>query len=186
MKDQSYKNNYKSGGKFADTNEASISASSTGAHGVLVAEPLTGQFASALGRTLVRQFRFPPLLRGLVEALIFATVYILAGLISLGVGWKSMLGPMVPTVLVMMFCMVASGVYRSEITHSILNLYIHSIYGFFLASFGFILLTLTQGAEYAQPKFIFFFLFFAFFVMNTLRPIISGTDFNDGGGRRNN
>lgn len=185
MKLKSLKNNYK-----ADHSLAGAGASPSEAHLESAASPapttLSGQFATALGQTLVRQFRFPPLLRGLVEAAIFATVFILAGLISLGIGWKSMLGPMVPTVLVMMFCMVASGVYRSEITHSILNLYIHSIYGFFLASFGFILLTLTQPAEYSQPKFIFFFLFFAFFVMNTLRPIISGTDFNDGGGRRNN
>jgi len=184
MKAESYKNNNKAGPRLAGASAGEARIETAPADAATL--PLSGQLTTPWGHTLVRQFRFPPLLRGLVEALIFATVYILAGLISLGIGWKSLLAPMVPTVLVMMFCMVASGVYRNEITHSILNLYIHSIYGFFLASFGFILLTLTQGPEYSQPKFIFFFLFFAFFVMNTLRPIISGTDFNDGGGRRNN
>ena len=140
----------------------------------------------ALARTIVRQFRFPPVLRGIAETLIFASVFLVAGIISLGVGVTEMLGPMVPVVLVMMFCMVASGVYREEITTSILNLYTHSIYGFFLASFAFLVLAQFLPEHYSQSKFIFFFLFFAFFVMNTLRPILSGTDFMDGGGRRKN
>ncbi len=144
------------------------------------------QLRTAAGRTLVRQFRFPPLLRGFAEALIFAGVYLCAGIISLGVGIEQMLAPMVPVVLVMMFCMVASGVYREEITTNIVNLYIHSVYGFFLASFAFISLTQLLPPDYSRPKFIFFFLFFAFFVMNTLRPMLSGTDFMDGGGRRKN
>lgn len=147
---------------------------------------LAQQLCSALGRTIVRQFRFPPMIRGCVEALLFCSVFIAAGIISLGIGVKAMLAPMVPFVLMMMFCMVASGVYRNEITHSILNLYIHSIYGFFLASIGFVAMTFVMPEQYGQPKFVFFFLFFAFFVMNTLRPIISGTDFMDGGGRRGN
>jgi len=113
-------------------------------------------------------------------------VFLAAGIISLGVGVIEMLGPMVPVVLVMMFCMVASGVYREEITTSILNLYVHSIYGFFLASFAFLVLIQFLPEHYSQAKFIFFFLFFAFFVMNTMRPILTGTDFMDGGGRRKN
>lgn len=149
-------------------------------------ESIARQLRTDAGRMLVRQFRFPPLLRGMSEALIFAGVYLSAGIISLGVGIEQMLGPMVPVVLVMMFCMVASGVYREEITTNIVNLYLHSLYGFFLASFSFILLTQFLPVDYSRPKFIFFFLFFAFFVMNTLRPMLSGTDFMDGGGRRKN
>lgn len=147
---------------------------------------LGGQLLSALWTAAVRQFRFPKFMRGLTEMLIFCGIYLVAGYISLGISIQAMLTPMVPIVLLMMFCMVASGVYREEITNSILNLYIHSIYGFFLASIGYLLLTFALPPEYAGPKFIFFFLYFAFFVMNTLRPIISGTDFMDGGGRRNN
>lgn len=159
--------------------EASVSTGAT-------TDSLGNQLVGAMLATAVRQFRFPEFLRGLTEALIFCGIYLVAGIISLGVSVEEMLAPMVPVVLLMMFCMVASGVYRSEITNSILNLYIHSIYGFFLASIGFILLTFALPPEYSQPKFIFFFLFFAFFVVNTLRPIISGTDFMDGGGRRKN
>ncbi len=144
------------------------------------------QTQEAFSKTIVRQFRFPHVLRGLVESLIFAGVFLAAGIISLGVGVIEMLGPMVPVVLVMMFCMVASGVYREEITTSILNLYVHSIYGFFLASFAFLVLIQFLPEHYSQAKFIFFFLFFAFFVMNTMRPILTGTDFMDGGGRRKN
>lgn len=147
---------------------------------------LGSQLVSALWSAAVRQFRFPKFVRGLTEALIFCSIYLVAGYISLGISVEAMLTPMVPIVLLMMFCMVASGVYREEITNSILNLYIHSIYGFFLASVGYLLLTFALPSEYSGPKFIFFFLYFAFFVMNTLRPIISGTDFMDGGGRRKN
>jgi len=140
----------------------------------------------AITRKIVRQFRFPPLLRGLVEMAALAGVFLLAGYISLGVPLVSMLAPMVPVILLMSFSMIASGVYREEITHSILNLYIHSLYGFALATVGFLLITRFLPDEYSSPKFIFFFLFFAFFVMNTIRPLISGTDFMDGGGRRVN
>ena len=150
-------------------------------------QSIGNQATQALWAAVVRQFRFPKFLRGLTEALIFCGIYLVAAEISLGLSLEAMLAPMVPVVLLMMFCMVASGVYREELNNSILNLYIHSIYGFFLASIGIILLTnFALPDEYAGPKFIFFFLFFAFFVMNTLRPIISGTDFMDGGGRRKN
>jgi len=164
----------------------SEATSSGQAQAIPHSEPLGGQLLSALASAAVRQFRFPKFLRGLTEALLFCGIYLVAGEISLGMPLVDMLSPMVPVVLLMMFCMVASGVYRQEITNSILNLYIHSIYGFFLASVGLVLLTLNLPPEYSQSKFIFFFLFFAFFVMNTMRPIISGTDFMDGGGRRKN
>jgi len=134
----------------------------------------------AFTRMIVRQFRFPPLLRGIVEMAAMASVFLVAGYISLGAPLVSMLTPMVPVVALM------SGVYREEITHSIINLYIHSLYGFALATVGFLLMTHFLPSEYSSPTFIFFFLFFSFFVMNTIRPLISGTDFMDGGGRRIN
>ena len=93
---------------------------------------------------------------------------------------------MVPVVFMMMMAMVFSGVYRKDITNSIMNLYVHSAYGFVLASFIFLLMAHMLVPEYANFKFKFFFLFFSFFVLNTMRPLISGTDFMDGGGRRTN
>jgi len=84
----------------------------------------------------------------------------------------------------MMLCMVASGVYRREITNSIMNIYVHSLYGFVLASFAFIVTVYVLAPEYLTGKFVFFFLFFAFFVVNTLRPLISGVDFREGSDQR--
>lgn len=139
-----------------------------------------------LTRTAIRQFRFPRVMPGIFEALTLASVFIVAGIFSLGVPVKSMLGPMVPVVLMMMSCMVASGVYREEINHSIGNLYLHSFYGFVLAALGFRIVVLFLPPEYSSLKFYFFFLFFGFFVLNTIRPLLSGTDFMDGGGRRVN
>jgi hypothetical protein len=97
-----------------------------------------------------------------------------------------MLAPMVPVVFIMMMSMVFSGVYRKEITNSIMNLYWHSAYGFLLATVVFGASAHWIVPDYANLKFKFFFLFFAFFVINTMRPLISGTDFMDGGGRRTN
>lgn len=137
-------------------------------------------------RTAIRQFRFPRIMPGIFEALTLASVFIVAGIFSLGVPIKSMLGPMVPVVLMMMSCMVASGVYREEINHSIGNLYLHSFYGFVLAAFCFRVVVMFLPADYSSMKFYFFFLFFGFFVSNTIRPLLIGTDFMDGGGRRGN
>ena len=140
----------------------------------------------ATARIASRQVKFPTFIRALTESLLFCGVFLAAGYISLGVGIVDMLGPMVPIVFVMMLCMAFSGVYRPEITNSIMNLYIHSAYGFVLGSVMFVISVYWVAPEFATVKFEFFFLFFSFFVLNTLRPIISGTDFMDGGGRRTN
>lgn len=137
-------------------------------------------------RTVARQIRFPTLVRGITESLLFSCVFLAAGYVSLGYPISVMLAPMVPVVLIMMLSMVLSGVYREEITNSIMNLYVHSAYGFTLASITCVTFVALVEPEYATLKFTFFFLFFAFFVMNTMRPLISGTDFMDGGGRRTN
>lgn len=134
----------------------------------------------------VRQIRFPTFIRTLIESLLFCCVFLAAGYVSLGHSIGVMLAPMVPVVFIMMISMVLSGVYREEITHSIMNLYVHSAYGFVLASVLFIITAQWIVPAYANLKFEFFFLFFAFFVTSTIRPLISGTDFMDGGGRRTN
>ncbi|MCK5924196.1 MAG: hypothetical protein KAG66_24890 [Methylococcales bacterium] len=140
----------------------------------------------SIAQRLLQQFRFPTFARALVECLMLSAVFLAAGNISLGLGFVEMLPPMVPVVLVIMFCMIASGVYRTEIMHSIIDLYAHSAYGFVLSTFAFILTVALLLPQYTDSKFIFFFLFFLFFVTNTIRPLISGTNFMDGGGRRGN
>ena len=139
-----------------------------------------------MSQRLLRQLRFPSFTRGATEALLFALVFLAAGYVSLGHGVGDMLEPMVPVVLLMMICMVCSGVYRRDISHSMANVYCHSIYGFILAAVALIVFVAWLAPAYASAKFIFFFLFFSFFVINTMRPLISGTDFMDGGGRRIN
>ena len=139
-----------------------------------------------VGRTLVRQIRFPSFSRCLIESSMLAAVFLAAGHVSLGHGIAEMLAPMAAVVLVMMLCFVASGVYRTEIIHSIMNLYVHSAYGFLLAAIAFLLTVAWLEPAYADGRFAFFFLFSAFFVTNTVRPLICGTDFMDGGGRRGN
>ena len=135
---------------------------------------------------LLKQISFPSPLRALIEMAMFAGVFAAAGFISLGLGVREMLAPMIPVMLVIMFASVASGVYRHDITNSIMSIYIHSAYGFLLASIGFFVTIGLFFPTFVDSKFIFFFLFFAFFVSNTIRPLISGTDFMDGGGRRIN
>lgn len=142
--------------------------------------------ANAVAEKVFKQISFPGPLRALIEIGMFAGVFVAAGYISLGLGVTSMLAPMVPVILVIMLSNVASGVYRRDITNSIMNIYVHSAYGFLLASIGFLITIGLFFPTYADSKFIFFFLFFAFFVSNTIRPLISGTDFMDGGGRRTN
>ncbi len=142
--------------------------------------------AGAIAEKLVKQISFPSPLRAITEICMFAGVFAAAGFISLGLGIGDMLAPMVPVILVIMLSNVASGVYRRDITNSIMNIYVHSAYGFLLASIGFLITLALFFPSHATTKFIFFFLFFSFFVSNTVRPLISGTDFMDGGGRRTN
>jgi len=146
------------------------------------------RFSSAnlqpLSARLLKQFRFPSFAHGFVEVLVLSIVFLAAGYISLGHGVSEMSGLIAPVVTVMMLCMVASGVYRREITNSIMNIYVHSLYGFVLASFAFIVTVYVLAPEYLTGKFVFFFLFFAFFVVNTLRPLISGADFREGSDQR--
>jgi len=152
--------------------------------------PRTNQYLSSLAHAvygkLLKQISFPSPLRALTEIAMFAGVFFAAGFISLGLGLRGMLSPMVPVILVIMLANVASGVYRRDITNSIMNIYVHSAYGFLLATIGFLVTIGLFFPTFADSKFIFFFLFFAFFVSNTVRPLISGTDFMDGGGRRTN
>ena len=128
--------------------------------------------------TVLRQFSLPNLSRGLAEVAMFAGVFIAASKISLGMPYDQMFVPMVT--------MIASGVFRKDITDCIVNLYLHSAYGFALAAVLLLPTIVFFLPQLLDPRFIFFFLFFAFFVTGALRPLISGTDFMDGGGRRVN
>ncbi len=142
--------------------------------------------ALATAEKMLKQISFPSFLRALIEIAMFCGVFLAAGYISLGVGLMELAQPMIPVVFVIMLSSIMSGVYRRDITNSIMNIYVHSAYGFLFASMGSLAVLAIFYPQYSSSKFIFFFLFFAFFVSNTVRPLISGTDFMDGGGRRTN
>lgn len=142
-----------------------------------------GGSGRSLGRTLLRPVHFPSPPRCLVELAMLAAVFLVAGHVSLGHGVGEMLGPMIPVVLVMVLCSVASGVYRPEITGSVIALYVHSIYGFVAAATLFVAFVSALAPVYASPRFVFFFLFLAFFVTHTVRPLLSGTDGSGGAPR---
>ncbi len=116
----------------------------------------------------------------------FSGVFIAASKVSLQMPYSEMFAPLVVIVSLMLLTMIASGVFRPEITNCIINLYVHSAYGFMLAAVLLLPTILLFLPQLLDPRFIFFFLFFAFFVTGALRPVISGTDFMDGGGRRVN
>jgi len=152
--------------------------------------PLTiaslSRLRQSLWVTVYRQVSFPSPLRAVAEASMFAGVFVAAAKISLGIPVSQMLWPLVTVICIMMVSSVLSGVYRRDITNSIMNIYVHSAYGFFIATVVFLVCVALFMPLYSDSKFVFFFLFFAFFVLNTIRPLISGTDFMDGGGRRTN
>ncbi len=125
-------------------------------------------------------------LRVLVEALLFASVFIVTAVISLSVPVQQMVGPMIAVVCMIICCMIVSGVYQQDAAKSVASVFKRSVYGFCLSAAGLFVLLNVLPDVYSTGRFVFFFLFILFFVTNTVRPLLYGTDFNDGGGRRSN
>ena len=73
----------------------------------------TGSVGYFLAPALVRPVCFPSVLRARVESLLFSSVFLAAGYVSLGHSMSTMPAPMVPVVFIMMMSMVLSGVYRA-------------------------------------------------------------------------
>lgn len=143
-------------------------------------------FDEPLSQRFLRQISFPGVAQGIFECVMFGAVFLAAAYVSLDFGIQQMLPGLVPLVAIMMISMVMSGVYRRDITHCIMNIYVHSLYGFAIAIVLLLIYLNIFMPKFVDDKFIVFFLFFAFFVTGTLRPLVSGTDFMDGGGRRVN
>ena len=116
----------------------------------------------------------------------FGCVFLAAAYVSLDFGIQKMLPGLVPLVVIMMLSMVLSGVYREELRNNIMNVYMRSLFGFGVALVATLVFLNIFMPQFVDKKFILFFVFFAFFVTGTVRPLISGTDFMDGGGRRIN
>lgn len=142
--------------------------------------------AQQVVNTVLRQFALPSWSRAIAEVLMFGGVFVAASKVSLQLPYHEMPGPLFVIVSLMMLTMIASGVFREDITNCITNLYVHSAYGFFMAAVLLVPTIVFFWPQLLDPKFIFFYMFFAFFVTGAIRPVISGTDFMDGGGRRVN
>ena len=108
----------------------------------------TGTYRRWLLKTASRQISFPSLRRSLAEFAMFAGVFIAASKVSLQLPYSEMLVPMLSVVILMMASMVASGVFRDDITNCIINLYVHSAYGFLLAA----ILLLPTCLLYTSPS----------------------------------
>lgn len=143
-------------------------------------------YDGTLPKRLFRKVSFPNVAQAVVECLMFGCVFLAAAYVSLDFGIQQMLPGLVPLVVIMMASMVISGVYRAELTSNIMKVYFHSLYGFGIALLLILLFLNIFMPQFVDTKFIVFFVFFAFFVTGTVRPLISGTDFMDGGGRRIN
>lgn len=146
--------------------------------------PVTRSLPLEVSRRLVRQFRLPSPARFVIEASLIAGLFMACVWMS-GDAWVSATyEPMIWVTAVMMVAMTASGVYRREIWNSVENIYLHGAYGFVIAGSA-ALITLSQVApRLLQGKFAFLFLFLTFFALNTIRPLLSGSEITNGGGRR--
>lgn len=137
---------------------------------------------SAKGYPLAAQ----SLLKVSVEAVLFAAVFIVTAAYMLSVPLEQMVGPMIAVVCMMISCMIVSGVYQPDTAQSVLTVFKRSVYGFLLSVVGLIALLNILPDVYSTGRFVFFFLFILFFVTNTVRPLLYGTEFSEPAYRRQN
>lgn len=119
-----------------------------------------------------RQVTFPSFSTGILEVIIFSSVFLVTGSIGLDSGLSSMILPMIIFSGVMMTSMVLTGVYRSDISRSIVQLYQRTAVGYIIAGAGMVLLAVLTTSEYFDLRFSGFVLLFSFFVVSTIRPVI--------------
>ncbi len=119
-----------------------------------------------------RQVTFPSFSTGLLEVIIFGSVFLVTGSIGLDSGISAMILPMIVFSAVMLTSMVLTGVYRSDISRSIVSLYQRTAVGYVIAALGLVVLALLTTSEYFDLRFSGFVLLFSFFVVSTIRPVI--------------
>lgn len=131
-----------------------------------------------------RQVTFPTFSTGILEVVIFSSVFLVTGSIGLDSGISSMILPMIVFSAVMMTSMVLTGVYRSDISRSIVRLYQRTAVGYVIAALGLVVLALLTTSEYFDLRFSGFVLLFSFFVVSTIRPVIVDSISTDDDDRR--
>lgn len=118
----------------------------------------------------------PRFSRGVVDCLVIATVFLVAGHVSLGYSLDTMIKPLPPFVAILFSCMLVSGAYCEKVRGDYLKLLLRTLLAFLLAAVPIMILVGHVLPGPNQLRFAFFFLFLAFFVMNTLQPLIVASD----------
>ncbi len=119
-----------------------------------------------------KQFTLPAPTIGVLETLIFCCVFLSTAAVVLETGGDSILPSLLIFVVVMMVSMIISGVYRSDIARSIVNLYRQTIIGYAFATLCLYSATVLSASRYMDIEFIGFVLMFSFCVLSTIRPLI--------------
>ncbi len=132
-----------------------------------------------------RQVTLPSIAIGLLEVFIFCGVFLVTGIIGLNSAFLSLILPMFVFAAVMMGSMVLTGVYRSDISRSIIHLHQRTAIGYAIAAIGLLILAALSSSDYFDMKFLAIVLLFSFFVVSTIRPVIvEGRVFKQEGDRR--
>lgn len=118
------------------------------------------------------QIALPSISTAVLEVGIFCAAYLTTGVIGLDRTIGSLLLPMFLFAAVMMGSMIITGVYREDISRSIVRLHKRTAIGYGIAALGMSLLTLASASELFTVHFLGFVLLFSFFIVGTIRPVI--------------
>ncbi|MCB1755970.1 MAG: hypothetical protein KDJ38_10635 [Gammaproteobacteria bacterium] len=140
--------------------------------------------ASLMVNKIKLQVALPSPATGMLELLIFCSVFLLTGTIGLNSGVSSMILPMLVFSAIMMSSMIVTGVYRPDIAHSIMRLYQRTALGCLIAGAGFAILATLSSSACFDIRFSGLVLLFSYFVVSTIRPVIVDTVSTSEGDRR--
>ncbi|MDO6462275.1 hypothetical protein Q4485_16315 [Granulosicoccaceae sp. 1_MG-2023] len=119
-----------------------------------------------------RQIAMPSVSTGVLEVSIFCIAFLATGVIGLHRTVPSLILPMVLFAAVMMISMIVTGVYRDDISHSIVRLYKRTALGYGIGAAGMLIFVLVSTSELFTLHFVGFVLMFSFFMVSTVRPVI--------------
>ncbi len=119
-----------------------------------------------------QQITLPSPAMAIMEVVLFCSVFLATGAFGLNATLVSMIFPMTTFVIIIMFGMIVSGVYRADISRSIVQLYQRTVIGYLIAGVALFFLATLSVSQYYDAKFLGFVLIFSFCVVSTIRPLI--------------
>lgn len=122
-----------------------------------------------------RQIALPTVSTAVLEVGIFCAAFLTTGSIGLNRTVGSMLLPMMLFACIMMISMIVTGVYREDISRSIIRLHKRTAIGYSIAALGMLFMTLWSASDLFSVHFLGFVLLFSFFIVGTVRPVIVDT-----------